>query len=38
MNLKPGHIVKVNIKQRIPADLILLNSSEPNGTVFIRTD
>ncbi|KAL4496984.1 hypothetical protein ABPG72_002140 [Tetrahymena utriculariae] len=38
MNLKVGQIVKVNLKQRIPADLIILTASEPNGTVFIRTD
>jgi len=28
----------VNANQRIPADLILLYTSEPSGAVFIRTD
>jgi phospholipid-translocating ATPase len=37
-DLRPGQIVLVNNKQRIPADMLLLATSEPSGTVFIRTD
>jgi len=37
-SLKVGDIIEVNVNQRIPADLVLLYSSEPNGTVFLRTD
>jgi len=36
--LKVGHIVKVSQNERIPADLLLLYSTEKTGTVFIRTD
>jgi phospholipid-translocating ATPase len=37
-NLKVGHIVKVNQNERIPADLLLLYTTEKSGSVFIRTD
>lgn len=36
--LKVGHIVKVNQNERIPADLLLLFTTEKSGSVFIRTD
>ncbi|EPR80020.1 Phospholipid-transporting ATPase [Spraguea lophii 42_110] len=36
--LKVGDIVYVEKKQRIPADLVLLKTSDPNGQVFLRTD
>jgi len=38
MKLKVGDIIELHPKQRIPADLILLYSSEENGTTFIKTD
>lgn len=38
MNLKVGHIVKVHQNERVPADLILLYTTEKTGSVFIRTD
>ena len=38
MNLKVGDVVKVNANERVPADMVLLNTSELNGCVFIRTD
>ncbi len=38
MNLKVGDIVEVLANQRIPADLVLLHTSDSNGTVFIKTD
>ena len=36
--LKVGDIIEVIANQRIPADLVLLYTSDPNGTVFIKTD
>ncbi|KAK2195223.1 bifunctional P-type ATPase/HAD superfamily/P-type ATPase [Babesia duncani] len=33
-----GTIVKLHKSQRVPADMILLRSSEANGSTFIRTD
>ena len=36
--MKVGDIIKVHQNQRIPADLILLYTTEKNGSVFIRTD
>lgn len=33
-----GDIIEIHPSQRIPADLILLYSSEENGTTFIKTD
>jgi phospholipid-translocating ATPase len=38
MNLKVGHIVKVHQNERIPADLLLLYTTERSGSIFIRTD
>jgi len=37
-SLKVGHIVKVSKNERVPADLLLLYTSDKTGTVFIRTD
>lgn len=37
-NMKVGDIIKVHQNQRIPADMILLYTTEKNGSVFIRTD
>lgn len=36
--IKVGDIIKVHQNQRIPADMILLYTTEKNGSVFIRTD
>jgi len=36
--LKVGDIIEVHANQRIPADLILLWTNEPNGSVFLKTD
>jgi len=38
MDLKVGQVIEVKSNQRIPADLIILSTSEPDGSVFIRTD
>lgn len=37
-NLKVGDIIILDKDHRVPADLILLRTSEKSGTVFIRTD
>ncbi|GMM55363.1 putative aminophospholipid-translocating P4-type ATPase [Maudiozyma humilis] len=37
-DLKVGDIVRLNKGDRVPADLILLQSSEPSGESFIKTD
>ncbi|KAJ8100790.1 hypothetical protein POJ06DRAFT_197265 [Lipomyces tetrasporus] len=37
-DLKVGDLVFIKKDQRVPADMILLKSSEANGETFIRTD
>ncbi|KAI3406361.2 NEO1 [Candida oxycetoniae] len=37
-DLKVGDLVKLNKDVRIPADMVLLQSSEKTGEVFIKTD
>ena len=37
-NIKVGDIVKVCHSQRVPADMILLKSTDKTGGVFIKTD
>jgi phospholipid-translocating ATPase len=37
-DLKVGQIVKVTHNERVPADLLLLYTTEKTGSVFIRTD
>ena len=37
-DLKVGQIVKVSQNERLPADLLLLYTTERTGSVFIRTD
>jgi len=36
--LKVGQLIKIHHNERLPADLILLYTTEKQGTVFIRTD
>ncbi|KJE92835.1 E1-E2 ATPase [Capsaspora owczarzaki ATCC 30864] len=36
--LRLGDVIVVHTNQRVPADLVLLQTSEPTGTCFIRTD
>jgi len=38
MDLKVGQICKVHQNERLPADLLLLYTTERTGSVFIRTD
>ena len=37
-DIKVGNIIEIKSNQRIPADCVILNTSEEDGTVFIRTD
>ena len=36
--MRVGDIIKVKQNERIPADMILLYTTEKGGSVFIRTD
>ena len=36
--LRVGDIIKVMQNERIPADMVLLYTTEKSGSVFIRTD
>lgn len=38
MDLRVGNIITLRQNQRVPADLVILKSSEPSGETFIRTD
>jgi phospholipid-translocating ATPase len=37
-DMKVGDIIKVHHNERVPADLLLLYTTEKSGSVFIRTD
>ena len=37
-SLRVGHLVRLEKNQRVPADMVLLWTSESSGTCFIRTD
>lgn len=37
-NLKPGDIIEINKNEIVPADLIILKTSDRSGSVFIGTD
>lgn len=37
-NIKVGDIIKIYQNERIPADLVLLQTTEKSGSIFIRTD
>ena len=37
-NMKVGDIIKVHHNERVPADILLLYTTEKAGAVFIRTD
>lgn len=37
-SLKVGDLIHLEKNQRVPADLVLLHTSEASGTCFIRTD
>ena len=37
-SLRVGDIVVVSSNERVPADMVLLYTTDKSGTVFIRTD
>ena len=37
-NIKVGDLIVLNPNERAPADLLLLWTSDPSGSLFIRTD
>lgn len=37
-NVRVGDIIKIHQNERVPADMILLSTTEKSGSVFIRTD
>eukprot|EP00283_Hemiselmis_rufescens_P021426 CAMPEP_0173455732 /NCGR_PEP_ID=MMETSP1357-20121228/54795_1 /TAXON_ID=77926 /ORGANISM="Hemiselmis rufescens, Strain PCC563" /LENGTH=189 /DNA_ID=CAMNT_0014422891 /DNA_START=36 /DNA_END=602 /DNA_ORIENTATION=+ len=37
-DLRVGDVVCVSAGERVPADMVLLRTSDPNGSVFVRTD
>lgn len=37
-DLKVGHIIEINMNERIPADLVVLKCENDDGTEFLRTD
>ena len=37
-NIKVGDIIKVKQNERVPADMVLLYTTEKSGSIFIRTD
>lgn len=36
--VRVGDIIIINAKERVPADLVILSTSEPSGSIFIKTD
>jgi len=36
--VKVGDILELHAKDRVPADLVILSTSEPTGSIFIKTD
>jgi phospholipid-translocating ATPase len=36
--MRVGEIIVVHSNERVPADLVLLYTTDKSGTVFIRTD
>lgn len=37
-DLRVGQVIEVRSNQRIPADLVILSTSDDDGSVFVRTD
>lgn len=37
-DIKVGMILKINHKERLPADMVLLKTSEEQSSIFLRTD
>eukprot|EP01094_Clydonella_sp_ATCC50884_P022154 TRINITY_DN5047_c0_g1_i1.p1 TRINITY_DN5047_c0_g1~~TRINITY_DN5047_c0_g1_i1.p1 ORF type:complete len:1089 (+),score=461.23 TRINITY_DN5047_c0_g1_i1:91-3357(+) len=37
-DMKVGHFIRIKVNQRVPADMVLLRTTEDSGASFIRTD
>ena len=37
-DIRVGDIILLNKNERVPADILLLYTSDPNGTLFVKTD
>uniref|UniRef100_A0A0G4HX08 Phospholipid-transporting ATPase n=1 Tax=Chromera velia CCMP2878 TaxID=1169474 RepID=A0A0G4HX08_9ALVE len=37
-DIKVGHVIVINANQRVPADALMLRTTEASGSTFIRTD
>lgn len=37
-DIKVGDIVKVNHNERVPADMLLIHTSDKQGGIFLKTD
>lgn len=37
-DIRVGDIIKLNQNERVPADMILLHTTEKSGSIFLRTD
>ena len=37
-NIRVGDIIILNQNERVPADMVLLYTTEKNGSIFLRTD
>ena len=38
MVTKVGDLIEIHAKERVPADIVILATSEPSGSIFIKTD
>jgi phospholipid-translocating ATPase len=36
--IRVGDVLEISAKERIPADMVILSTSEPTGSIFIKTD
>lgn len=37
-DIKVGDILELHAKDRVPADVVILSTSEASGSIFIKTD
>ena len=37
-DIQVGDIIEVHAKEKMPSDIVILATSEPSGTIFIKTD
>ena len=37
-DIQVGDVLEIHAKERIPADIVIISTSEPTGSIFIKTD